>query len=113
MNTETTSTHPADVISVMNALNQRLHGGTCPGAGALGECAAAYPFDPYPGRYTANVYIWKAGQQTLKAATLAAWVAAAGGSDIVIRQDIHDPDNDTFEGFCHDGALSWIVDFCL
>lgn len=105
------NTHPT-AATVAAALNSHLHGSTCPGTGALGECPACYELD-YPGRYYANVYVWKAGQQTLKPADVAAWCEAAGAGDIVISQLLHDPDNETFDGVCHDGALSWLVEFSL
>ena len=99
--------------AVMHALNARLNGRTCPSSGSLGECPACYELDKYPGRYYAHVYIWKAGQLSLKPSTVAAWLTECGCTDVVIRQDMHDPDNDTYEGKCHDGALSWLVEFCL
>ena len=99
--------------TVAASLNARLNGGTCPGNGALGECPACYELDRYPGRYCAHVYVWKAGQQILKAADVAAWCESAGAGDIVISQLLHDPTNETFDGICDDGALSWLVEFSL
>jgi hypothetical protein len=110
----TTPTEKPTAYAVATALNSHLHGGTCPGEGALGECPACYELERYPGRFYAHVYVWKAGQeQCLKAATVASWCEAAGAGDIVISQHLHDPDNETLDGVCHDGALSWLVEFSL
>lgn len=109
----TTAAAQPTAASVAAVLNQHLHGGVCPGQGALGECPACYELKRYPGRYYAHVYVWPAGQPGLKAADVAAWCEAAGAGDIVISQHLHDPLNDTYDGVCHDGALSWLVEFSL
>lgn len=96
-------------------LNRRLNGGGCPGAGALGECAAVYDVDVSEDGartwFAAEIYLWKAADG-LAASTLAEWIRAAGvDGGCVISHVLHDPINETFDGRCSDGVRHFRAEF--
>ena len=99
---------------VLATVNERMHSGTCPGAGALGECAAITPIQGSSGHvyYIAHLYLWPAAMD-LQAATVAAWFASAFCTDIVVSAVLHDPENSTVDGVMDDGVWPWEVSFTL
>jgi hypothetical protein len=78
----TVDEHLSFVLAVVNG---RMHEGTCPGAGALGECAAISPITGYSGHtfYVASLYLWDAAMH-LQPATVAAWFTAAFCTNVVV-----------------------------
>jgi len=98
---------------VAQAIRYKLTGGGCPTGGSLGECPAVYEAYLQDGgvRYFyAHIYLWTAGKH-LKASEVARWVEDAGGHVMTINHQIHDPYNNVTDGFCEDGAISWLVEF--
>jgi hypothetical protein len=101
---------------VMNSVNERMHPGhNCPGAGALGECAAISTMKGHFGNefYVASLYLWPAAMD-LQAATVAAWFTTAFCKDVIVSAVLHDPDNDTIDGVTDGGRCwPWEVSFGL
>lgn len=104
-------------MSIRAAISRQMHDGTCPGAGSLGECAAVWLRGSHSNTafYAAAVYLWPAAA-ALKFADVARWFQDATGceaDDVIVHVIVHDPYNDTLEGFCHDGARALDVSFSL
>lgn len=100
---------------VMRSVNGRMHPGSqCPGAGALGECAAITPLTGYSGHkfFIASLYLWPAAMD-LQAATVAAWFTEAFCTNVIVSAVLHDPDNETIDGVSQDGVWPWEVSFSL
>lgn len=97
------------------AINRQLHEGTCPGAGALGECPAIWlgQSGETVGHYYAAVYLWPAAE-TLPYAEVARWFKVATGcEEVEVNAIMHDEYNDVKEGRCSDGARPLTVQFSL
>ena len=96
-------------------VNRGLNGGDCPGAGALGECAAVYEMrvdeNGAGASFSAEVYLAPRAAR-FTATTLAEWIEACGGIEPCISHVLHDPYNGTADGFCSgDGARHWRAEF--
>lgn len=103
------------IWSVMAIINERMHpGSACPGAGALGECAAISTLHGHSGArfYQAHLYLWPAAD-ALQPSTVAEWFKEAGCHSITVAAVIHDPDNEVADGVAHDQARPWDVSFLL
>lgn len=103
-------------MNLSTAINARMHEGRCPTAGSLGECPAIWVE-----RHATNsdalfcsaaIYLWSAGQG-LKMAEIASWFEAEGCTDVIVFATMHDPDNETLEGVCSDGARPLHINFLL
>lgn len=102
-------------MNLYNAINARMHSGTCPSTGCLGECPAIWVHRRIEdGELVceAAVYLWS-GAHGLKMADVAQWFEAEGCTDVIVSATMHDPENLTFEGVCEDGARPLYVTFVL
>lgn len=103
-------------MNYLSFFNELLHPGTsCPGAGALGECAAIVDLGPSwhfeGGRMLeAQIYLWPAGR-TLVPVNLRSCLIAAKCALIVIQHTLDDEDNGICSGETDDGAVPWTVFF--
>jgi len=101
--------------TLTESINARMHTGTCPSAGSLGECPAIWvehENDSGALNCAAAVYLWHAAQG-LKMADVATWFEAEGCTDVIVYATMHDPVNETLEGLCSDGARPLLVTFLL
>lgn len=105
-------------MGLMNAINRFMHeGSTCPGAGSLGECCGIWLDDSNAthAHYYAAVYLWTAAEG-MPYAEVARWFKEAASIDddaVRVNLIVHDTDNDTREGRCHDGARALGVTFTV
>lgn len=100
---------------VSATVNERMHPGhRCPGAGALGECAAISELKGASGHsyYVASLYLWPAAMD-LQPATVAAWFAEADCEDITVSAVLHQPINGVVDGVTSDRVWPWEVSFTL
>jgi hypothetical protein len=103
-------------MNVLEAINYRMNGGGCPGAGSLGECAAITSFqalDSATPCYIAHLYLWS-GADDLTSAEVARWFHELGATDVVVSAVLFDHDNDVLNGACViDGARPWDVSYLM
>ena len=102
-------------MNLSEAINARMHTGKCPSAGSLGECPAIWvERETRNGQLIcgAAVYLWTAAND-LKMAEVASWFEAENCTDVIVYATMHDPDNETLEGVCSDGARPLYVTFSL
>ena len=100
--------------SLLERINARMHEGTCPSKGSLGECPA---LEEVVERQTfhgprvlvrAAVSIWEPTFNDCE--SMAAWFKAEGALEVSISHVLHDPFNETAAGFNVDSSRDWIVD---
>lgn len=102
--------------TLLQLLNNFLHPGTtCPGGGALGECAAIVKLGDslhITGGTVceAQVYLWPAGFG-LDPARIRRLLMDAGCDFVVVSQVLDDQDNGTMAGETLDGGRHWTVCF--
>ena len=101
-------------MNFRTAINLRMHAGTCPGAGALGECPGIWLKGSHGnlGHFSAAVYLWS-GAESLLFATVASWFEDLGATNVLVYATMHDAYNVTVEGRCSDGARPLLVTFDL
>jgi len=103
-------------MNVLEAINYRMNGGGCPGAGSLGECAAITESraDGSASRYhTAHLYL-HSGADDLTPAEVASWFHKLGATDVVVSAVLYDKDNNILNGSSiDDGVRPWDVSYFL
>lgn len=99
---------------LLERINARMHEGSCPTAGSLGECPALvqvvqkHTFAGPRVLVTAALSIWD--QSFNDSFSVASWFKDEGALEVVIVHVLHDPANDTFAGFNDDVSRDWVVD---
>jgi len=102
--------------AIMQAINLRMNGGSCPTSGSFGECAAITQHHSVGSQapfYTASLYLHPAAKD-LTPKEVAQWFEEAGCTDATVHAVLHDPGNNIFDGASiDDGVRPWDVSFFL
>ena len=103
-------------MNVLEAINYRMNGGGCPGAGSLGECAAiteSRAEGSASSYHTAHLYL-HSGADDLTPAEVASWFHKLGATDVVVSAVLYDKDNNILNGSSiDDGVRPWDVSYFL
>lgn len=103
-------------MNVLEAINYRMNGGGCPGAGSLGECAAiteSRAEGSASSYHTAHLYL-HSGADDLTPAEVASWFHKIGATDVVVSAVLYDKDNNILNGSSiDDGVRPWDVSYFL
>lgn len=103
-------------MNVLEAINYRMNGGKCPGAGSFGECAAitkSRAEGSASSYYTAHLYL-HSGADDLTPAEVASWFQELGATDVVVSAVLYDKDNNIMNGSSiDDGVRPWDVSYFL
>ena len=103
-------------MNVLEAINYRMNGGGCPGAGSLGECAAiteSTAEGSASSYHTAHLYL-HSGADDLTPAEVASWFHKLGATDVVVSAVLYDKDNNILNGSSiDDGVRPWDVSYFL
>ena len=99
---------------LLESINARMHEGTCPTSGSLGECPALVEvverqtFHGPRVLVRAVLCIWAAAFNDCE--TVAAWFKEEGALEVSISHVLYDPFNETFSGLNVDSTRDWVVD---
>lgn len=97
------------IKDLLQLINSKMHEGTCPTAGSLGECAII-SVDPSQ-KSTAVLYIWD--DAFCDSAQVAQWFHDAGAIEVYVTHVLHDSVNGDRDGQCCDGGRAWWVYFYM
>jgi hypothetical protein len=95
------------INDLLRLINSKMHEGTCPTAGSLGECAIISQDDV--GLWQAVLYIWDASFHD--STHVAQWFHDAGATEVFVTHVLYDSVNDDRNGQCIDGGRAWWVHF--
>lgn len=95
------------IKDLLQLINSKMHEGTCPTAGSLGECAVISV--DHRQIWTAVLYIWDDAFND--SAQVAQWFHDGGAAEVVVTHVLHDSVNEDRDGRCCDGGRAWWVYF--
>jgi hypothetical protein len=95
--------------NMLDIINGRMHEGSCPTAGSLGECCIISEIRP--GVFEAVLYIWDDAFNDSTA--VAGWFKEAGADSVSIGHTLYSDDNGDRDGKTFDGVREWTVIFTL
>jgi len=95
------------IKDLLQLVNSKMHEGTSPTAGSLGQCTIIW-VDPDQ-TWRAVLYIWDDAFND--SAQVAQWFHDAGAEEVYVTHVLHDSVNDDRDGRCCDGGRAWWVYF--
>lgn len=92
---------------ILQTINKKMNGGTCPTAGCLGECAVIS--QEHDNLWLAILYIWD--DNFHDSTQVAQWFHDSGATEVFVTHVLYDSVNNDRNGHCCDGGRAWWVHF--